>query len=179
LFATDFFMSFGKDVKAKAFQRESEDKEWDEITKGGIQCGAVTANGKIDFDVLFFWAHPRICDKSKGRARVFKGVYAAITHESTSESTFSGAGRAFNKQRTLLDPGQLCDKVVCVSREKLSSTGSTEVLRAFKFLGGQRVANTAAVRTAQTGSMAVLLAAPLPLPGPPAQGAAQEAAEEA
>ena len=134
-----------------------------------LLVGAVTVNGKTDFDVLVFWAHPHICDKFEGRARVFKGVYAAITHEATSESTFSGAGRAFNKQRTLLDPGQLCDTVVCVSREKLSSTDSTEVLQCLKGLGGQRAAN-------KTGAMAALLAAPLPLPDPPAQGAAQEAA---
>jgi hypothetical protein len=170
LFATDSFMSFGKvEVKAKATQRESEDKHWEDITKSDIQCGAVTVNGKTEFDVLVFWAHPHICDKFEGRARVFKGVYAAITHEATSESTFSGAGRAFNKQRTLLDPGQLCDTVACVSREKLSSTDSTEVLQCLKGLGGQRAAN-------KTGAMAALLAAPLPLPDPPAQGAAQEAA---
>jgi hypothetical protein len=45
-----------------------------------------------------------------------EAVFAAINHEATSESTFSGAGHAFDKQRNRLALGQLCGSVVCKLR---------------------------------------------------------------
>jgi hypothetical protein len=78
----------------------------------------VTISGKQKFNVMVFWADPVICHKFRLRARVFKGVFAVVEVEATSESSFSGAGRAFDKQRTQVDPGQLCSTVYCVAGEK-------------------------------------------------------------
>ena len=53
-----------------------------------------------------------IRSKFPGLALVFNMVYGAVSHEATSESTFSGAGRAFNKARTLVGSTTLRDSIV-------------------------------------------------------------------
>jgi hypothetical protein len=122
--------------------------------------------------VLVFWANPLIRAKFPGRARVFNAVFAAITHEATSESTFSGAGRAFNKQRTRLGVGQLCDTVVCVSGEKLNPTKSTDVWPSFEELKGRQTERERPGRAVASVSLVGQkppweLPSPTPTPGAP------------
>ena len=59
-------------------------------------------------------------------------VYGAVSHEATSESTFSGAGRAFNKARTLVGSTTLCDSIVVSSGEKRHAATAAEVCAAYR-----------------------------------------------
>ena len=61
-----------------------------------------SVDGGDSFNIMIFWADPVIRSKFPGLALVFNMVYGAVSHEATSESAFSGAGRASNKARTLV-----------------------------------------------------------------------------
>jgi len=73
-----------------------------------------------------------IRSKFPGLALVFNMVYGAVSHEATSESTFSGAGRAFNKARTLVGPTTPRDSIVVSSGEKRHAATAAEVCAAYR-----------------------------------------------
>jgi hypothetical protein len=133
-------ISFSDDEDEDRCERDTEDTAWAAITKKDIRHGVVTIAGKEQFRILVFWADAAICRKFRLRARVVKGVFAAITHEATSESTFSGAGRAFSHQRTKIDPEQLCHQDFCVPGEKRRPSTSASIQPCYQDLKRRRTA---------------------------------------
>ena len=130
-----------------------EDSLWANMSAEDYKIGVVQRYGgtatkqtlqRPAFDPMFFWANPGMVKKYPRRARVFKGSFAGVGAEATSESTFSVAGRAFNKSRTDIAPGQLCNSVVCLSGEKRSPTDATVVQASYKKMKARRVAAAAA-----------------------------------
>ena len=137
----------------EATEKESEDTAWAGIKKSDKLHGQVTIGGNKSFRILVFWANPIIRRKYRLRARVFLGVFAAVAHEATSESTFSYSGRAFNNKRTSMDPQQLCDSVVCVSGEKRRASSSGEIKEAYSNMKRARLVKaTAAVSSSSSSS---------------------------
>lgn len=127
----------------------SEDEKFDKITKAEVNRGVVAevVGNKIqkrDFDVMVFYADPVIMEKYPIRFRLFKQTYSAICHEGTSESTFSDAGRHYNKYRSVVDAGTLSEAVECVSGEKRLPTSCADIQKAYKKMKRDRVASAAA-----------------------------------
>ena len=91
-----------------------------------------SVDGGDSFSIMIFWVDPVIRSKFPGLALVFNMVYGAVSHEATSESTFSGAGRAFNKARTLVGSTTLCDSIVVSSGEKRHAATAAEVCAAYR-----------------------------------------------
>ena len=129
-----------------------EDSLWANMSAEDYKIGVVQRYGGTAtkqtlqppaFDPMFFWANPGMVKKYPRRARVFRGSFAGVGAEATSESTFSVAGRAFNKFRTDIAPGQLYNSVVCLSGEKRSPTDATVVQASYKKMKARRVAAAA------------------------------------
>ena len=91
-----------------------------------------SVDGGDSFSIMIFWVDPVIRSKFPGLALVFNMVYGAVSHEATSESTFSGAGRAFNKARTLVGSTTLRDSIVVSSGEKRHAATAAEVCAAYR-----------------------------------------------
>ena len=92
------------------------------------------------FNVKVFCACDFIVAKFPIRARAFKKVDSAITHEATSEGTFNDAGRAYSKLRVSMNPQRLCDGILNASGEKRGRISSEKVHSAYKEMKKQRVA---------------------------------------
>jgi hypothetical protein len=114
------------------------------------------------FDPMFFWADAGILTKFAPRGRVFKGSFAGLGHESTSESTFSEAGRAFSAGRTDIHHRQLSNSIVCNAGEKRRSTPSAEVQVAYKKIKAERVAERAAAAVGVAAEVGAAAAAEVP-----------------
>ena len=129
-----------------------EDGLWANMSSEDYDIGVVqryggTATKKTlqppAFDPMFFWANPGMVKKYPCRARVFKGSFAGVGAEATSESSFSIAGRAFSKSRTDINPGQLCNSIVCLSGEKRRPTDAAAVQASYKEMQARGVAAAA------------------------------------
>ena len=90
---------------------------------------------------MVFFASDFIIAKYPIRARAFKKVYPALTHEAMSEGTFSDAGRAYSKMRVSMDPQRLCDGILNASGEKRGRISSDKVQAAYSEIKKQRVAD--------------------------------------
>ena len=96
------------DSREVELERWSKVKTSRELMMHGVER---SVDGGDSFNIMIFWADPVIRSKFPGLALVFNMVYGAVSHEATSESTFSGAGRAFNKARTLIGSTTLRDSI--------------------------------------------------------------------
>ena len=115
--------------------REVELEAWSKVktSRELMMHGVVRSmDGGDSFNIMIFWADPVIRCKFPGLALVFNMVYGAVSHEATSESTFSGAGRAFNKARTLVGSTTLRDSIVVSSGEKRHAATAAEVCAAYR-----------------------------------------------
>ena len=135
----------------------TEEYKWSHMSRDDYNVGVVQLYGGTAtkqtvypraFDAMFFWADSRMMKKFPVRGCVFKNNFAAVGAESTSECTFSEAGRAYSKGRTDLDPKQLCTGIVCNSGEKRRATTAPEVFVQYKKRKAVAVAERAAGRAA-------------------------------
>jgi len=144
-------------------ETSNEEYKWAHMLKEDYDVGNVQRFGGTPtrqtllqrvFDPMFFWANPRMQAKYPDGLRVFKGSYAGLPQEATSESTFSEAGRAFSDSRTDVGKKQLCSAIVCNSGEKRHATDPAHVQATYKKLKAIAVAERAAAAGGALGGAA-------------------------